>query len=962
METIERLNVVTVFTTQYDKSAAAQSERQVKASTNRIGGSFSSLAKRLAVIGAGAAFLNLGKNALTAAADFETTSKSFEVLIGDFERSQQLIEELNEFSLSTPFQPEEIQNSARTLLGFGRDVNVVTEDLEIIGNAAAATGADLSSLAVVFGQVAGAQKLQGQDALQLINNGVPVYQLLSDSLMVSQAELKNLQTQGKITFDDLRQAFKDASGEGGRFENALVEQSKTLNGLRSTLGGFINESLRQVGQIFLPLAKEVTTGLINSTRALTGFLRENAALISNVFNQIRASVSTALRPAIDAIKNFSAQIGESTGDTSIFQIVINNTIKSIGLLSKVFATIINQGSKLIAFFSNVGGESKFLQEAFQNIGFVLGNIPSILNGAIESISALTNNAVASVNLAIAKVRRAYNQFTTFIGISDGQNLATLNRQIALLERTRESAGDAFIRGFNENAALGVDFNVDLPEQEKKGREAGEAFGEGLEKGVTDKVKGEGRVISTTLEFIQNEIATLTEKLETEVNPRLITSMTQRLSELNTDLLNVVMLSAQLGQLISGLDDPFGRNVDTTELAAPSLDSFFASAGNVDDTIRELQSAILRNTTDTNQEILNNTSLTETQRLRLIEDSTRRELELRQRIVALQLTQNPSLEESAALTTELLEISDALMVLDGQTSILSNLFPDSTADELSAISSGLSSLYQEALSQADAFQQRRKDILDRDVDEAQRRVDRVLNLSEGASQQQLDFELKRLDETERRRERFAANSRRLAQIEATANFLIAISKAAAQSGAGAPVTIPLVVTAIGAGIGAASAFVFHEGTESVGSGKATSTTDSTLKPNEAWAKLEYDERIFKKEDNQRIRKALGKISNDDLINLAMVGSKVSTGGIAPTVVAAVQSNSSDGMVKELKKMNLSLSSKLDSMQTELKELKGIKSQIAGLNVSSESKLSGDDIATSVSLRSKQQDRLNRAFGK
>ncbi|MBK9689122.1 MAG: tape measure protein [Saprospiraceae bacterium] len=146
----------------------------------------------------------------------EQTAISFNTLIGNAERADQLFRDLDKFSIDTPFEPTEINNAAKTLLGFGRSADIVLSDLNLIGNASAATGANLQSLAVVFGQVAGTGKLAGQDALQFINQGIPVYQLLSESLGKSVKEIKKLQEDGKITFDVLREAFAKASKELGK--------------------------------------------------------------------------------------------------------------------------------------------------------------------------------------------------------------------------------------------------------------------------------------------------------------------------------------------------------------------------------------------------------------------------------------------------------------------------------------------------------------------------------------------------------------------------------------------------------------------------------------------------------------------------------------------------------------------------------------------------------------------------
>ncbi len=72
----------------------------------------------------------------------------------------------------------EIVKATRTLLGSNIALQDVVATTKMLGDVSAGSGANLEQLAVVYGQVAGATKLQGQDAMQFISNGIPIYALL----------------------------------------------------------------------------------------------------------------------------------------------------------------------------------------------------------------------------------------------------------------------------------------------------------------------------------------------------------------------------------------------------------------------------------------------------------------------------------------------------------------------------------------------------------------------------------------------------------------------------------------------------------------------------------------------------------------------------------------------------------------------------------------------------------------
>lgn len=287
-ENIARYNVILELITQQtgDLQRIKDETTGLQGTFNRAKGAFAGIVAANVANSAIASIQGIISKGVGLAAQFETTSQSFKVLIGDLEQSKQLIADLNTFSIETPFEPAEIQASAKTLLGFGRTAQQVKSDIEVIGNASAATGASLQGLSLVFGQVAGAGRLMGQDALQFINQGIPVYQILAESLGVSVEEVKKLQEQGKITFDILRESFVKASQEGGKFAGALELQSKTFQGLLSTLRGNVDEAFKGIGEVILPILKPLLEQAGSFFNNLIKQIEQNKEQIQQYFNDL----------------------------------------------------------------------------------------------------------------------------------------------------------------------------------------------------------------------------------------------------------------------------------------------------------------------------------------------------------------------------------------------------------------------------------------------------------------------------------------------------------------------------------------------------------------------------------------------------------------------------------------------------------------------------------------------------
>ena len=73
----------------------------------------------------------------------------------------------------------------------------------------------LGGLSLVFGQVASAGKMQGQDLMQFINAGFNPLKELQKMTGKTYAELQDMMSKGRIGFDAVAAAIAHATSEGG---------------------------------------------------------------------------------------------------------------------------------------------------------------------------------------------------------------------------------------------------------------------------------------------------------------------------------------------------------------------------------------------------------------------------------------------------------------------------------------------------------------------------------------------------------------------------------------------------------------------------------------------------------------------------------------------------------------------------------------------------------------------------
>lgn len=115
----------------------------------------------------GGAALNMGiMQPIQMADTLENAKIGFETLLGSAELAEKKMNEIKEFAAKTPFDTMGVVSNVQQMLNAGWDVNDVMRDMEIIGNAAAATGNStegFTRIITAINQMRMSGKVNGQD-------------------------------------------------------------------------------------------------------------------------------------------------------------------------------------------------------------------------------------------------------------------------------------------------------------------------------------------------------------------------------------------------------------------------------------------------------------------------------------------------------------------------------------------------------------------------------------------------------------------------------------------------------------------------------------------------------------------------------------------------------------------------------------------------------------------------------
>lgn len=253
-----------------------------------LGGSLGSLGTLASGAAAGFALLKLkdyGQYALQTAANFEQLAISFRVMTGSAQTGQELTDAIIKLGAETPMTAQQLSKAAQLLLSFGESAENIIPDLQLLGDITGGEVNRFNMLALAFAQVGANGKLMGQDLLQMVNAGFNPLQIMSKTTGKSMGELRKEMEEGRISFQMVAQAMKDAASEGGRYFGLMEQQSQSLNGRLSILGDTWEQVGKNIGDFFLPMAKAAVNGLINLGEAVLNLQSKIKAFSQELRNE-----------------------------------------------------------------------------------------------------------------------------------------------------------------------------------------------------------------------------------------------------------------------------------------------------------------------------------------------------------------------------------------------------------------------------------------------------------------------------------------------------------------------------------------------------------------------------------------------------------------------------------------------------------------------------------------------------
>lgn len=186
---------------------------------------------------------------------FEQSKIAFETMLWSWERAEQMLQQLSDFAVKTPFEIQWVRQNAQQLIAMWVSADDILPTLKSLWDVSAWLSVPLERLALNYWQVIAQWKLTGRELRDFTMAWVPLLDELSQMLWKSTTEIQNMISAWQISSNDVVQAFQNMTSEWWRFADLMSKQATTLSWLRSNFKDNLSRIGEEVWTDLLPTLK-----------------------------------------------------------------------------------------------------------------------------------------------------------------------------------------------------------------------------------------------------------------------------------------------------------------------------------------------------------------------------------------------------------------------------------------------------------------------------------------------------------------------------------------------------------------------------------------------------------------------------------------------------------------------------------------------------------------------------------
>lgn len=261
--------------------------------------------------------------------EFELQQRSLEAILQNKAQADQIFNKTVQLAVKSPFQIKELVAFTKQLAAYRIESDKLYDTTKRLADVSAGLGVDMGRLILAYGQVKAAAYLRGTEVRQFTEAGINLYGELQRYFeevkgeAYTTAQIVDMISKRKVTFEDIENIFKRLTDSGGLFYNMQEIQAETLQGKISNLKDSIDVMLNSIGKA----NEDTLKGSIDTVKVLIDNW-ETVVNIAKAFAPIIASM---------AITVWAKKIGAANGAIGLFSVGLGkagNAIKAFGATFK----------------------------------------------------------------------------------------------------------------------------------------------------------------------------------------------------------------------------------------------------------------------------------------------------------------------------------------------------------------------------------------------------------------------------------------------------------------------------------------------------------------------------------------------------------------------------------------------------------------------------------------------------
>lgn len=270
--------------------------------------------------------------------EFELQQRSLQAILQNKSQADQIFNKTVQLAVKSPFKIKELVSYTKQLAAYRIESSKLYDTTKRLADVSAGLGVDMGRLILAYGQVKAAAYLRGTEVRQFTEAGINLYGELQRYFeevkgeAYTTAQIVDMISKRKVTFEDIENIFKRLTESGGLFYNMQEIQAETLQGKISNLQDSIDVMLNSIGKA----NEDTLKGSIDSIKVLIDNW-ETVVEVAKTFGVVVGSL--LLAPKIKAVT-------QGVGLLSFALTKAETSLRSLGLAFKASLPLMALGAAL----------------------------------------------------------------------------------------------------------------------------------------------------------------------------------------------------------------------------------------------------------------------------------------------------------------------------------------------------------------------------------------------------------------------------------------------------------------------------------------------------------------------------------------------------------------------------------------------------------------------------------------